>query len=224
MEQTRIDEIYDALDSMNIRLPKHAESCSTAELNDLLVDIRTKVDEAEKYYREAKRNYAQKKKKLTNKKAIKKIELDNLLVNNEEVKKQKNQGMREAVAESQLSDLNREIMQLDSDVLDLSILVDTVKSKLDNLNALRVDFRRLMEVLDMDIKLSGGSEANLYKSVGSKQERTGQRIEPLDKDPDIDFDNLLSEDNEEATSFDDQSQIIVEDTNNDDELDFEEFI
>lgn len=153
MDQTRIDEIYLELDSFNIALPKDAYLQGPKKMNEILVDLRKMVDKCESILREVSKAQTHYKKKLTNKKALKRIEMDSLLAEDDSVRKQKNQSMREAIAEAKLKDLNLEIIDLEQMHLEFSALFDAVKSKYDNLNATRVDFNRMLSLLDMQIKL-----------------------------------------------------------------------
>jgi len=153
MDQKRIDEIYIELDTFNIDLPKDAYLQGPKKMNEILVDLRKITDNCEGLLREVSKAQIFIKKKLTNQRAIKRIEMDSLLADDDSVRKQKNQSMREAIAESKLKSLNLEIVDLEQLNLEFSALYDAVKSKYDNLNATRVDFNRMLNLLDMQIKL-----------------------------------------------------------------------
>lgn len=219
MDQTRIDEIYNELDKFNINLPSDAYLLGPHKMNILLVDIRKKLDKCESFLREIGKVQSIYKRNLVNKKAIKKIEFDNLLASDPEIRKEKNQSMRESVAESKLKDINYDILKLEQHLIDISALYDAVKSKLDNLNSTRVDFNRMLNLIDLQLKLIPGSNLDTMEDSGFILEEVlpqEKKIEGKGPKLDEEFDlfveeNYLTEDRDDDSSPIKHSLIIDED-------------
>jgi hypothetical protein len=148
MEQDRINDIYTELDQADFTLQDYN---TPDEIGNAIVYCRGKINQVSNLAVEVQRAIGKIRRHYKGKKQERLIKYNQLLHENEEVKKGKSGLDRQAIAESLLSVLDIEISDLECTLSDLKSLYAAISLRISNLNKTNSDIRLAWNIMSSSV-------------------------------------------------------------------------
>jgi hypothetical protein len=153
MENDRIQQIIKRMDEIYVKLDPNPIRLGPSYIHEKLTMCSDFLQEIENIFAEIFTEEMDKRKSLNQKEQLYQLELEEKLAKDPEVRKQKSMSDREAFAKSLLRDLEKEIHQLETELLDLSHLKKIINLKNKQLKRANSDIRLQNDAIKSAIKL-----------------------------------------------------------------------
>jgi len=144
MNPNRVAEIYKELENIVLAIPDFS---TPDEITSSIFKCRERINQVEKLAIEINKEIAHNRRELLSKRKERQVKFNCFMKDNDEVKKGKSGLDRQAIAESLLSQIDGEIIDLESEMVDLKYLGDAIELRVSNLNKTNSDVRLAWSVM-----------------------------------------------------------------------------
>lgn len=161
VNEAYIDGVYERLSQMRVDLDQDPLAYGPKRLNEKTAQVRAFLAKSEKIFTQIAGDLALLKRELRKNQAMQKLQYDDLLANDDEVRRGQSQAVRDAIIGTKLRPLLEEIGTLEGSIAELEAVLVVVKAK-------RADLRDTRSALKDQLKLCQ-EELSLGSAWGRKK-------------------------------------------------------
>jgi len=216
MEEKYRNKIYDRLLSMKVDIEMKSFP-HPQYINEKIGQCHVYIDEVERYSIETSKEISIKQQAVNNAEADYDTKKEELLINNDDIKKLPNIRDREAKANSMLKEELKSIRGYINDLTDLNNLLKSINLKIKNLNRTNADIKMMVRVMESQIKLGIAPDTDkvtqsliqeMDKGINNSDSFEDVEVEESEEDvidptEDLDINELLNSDSDNEDKSED---------------------